>query len=133
MTKALTEVGQTLKHHFENNEAICQRVIELFQLVSNKTRFTILCALSKGDFCVQEIAEIVGVNSLSNISQQLKTLRLAGIVESRRNRTNVIYNLANEQVRHMIDYLHQEFLEAPNGVMLEDRSPLKTKRGELGL
>ena len=127
MTKVLTEVGQTLKERFENNDAICQSVIELFQLVSNKTRFRIVCALSQGDFCVQEIAEIVGVESLSNISQQLKTLRLAGIVESRRNRTNVIYKLANEQVRHMIDYLQKEFFGVQNGVTLEDRSALKTK------
>lgn len=133
MTKVLTEVGQTLKERFENNEAICQRVIGLFQLVSNKTRFTILCALSQGDFCVQEIAEIVGVESLSNISQQLKTLRLAGIVESRRDRTKVIYNLANEQVRRMIDYLRKEFFGAPNGTALENRSNVKAKSGEIGI
>jgi len=89
--------------------------------------------LSQGDFCVQEIAEIVGVERLSNISQQLRTLRLAGIVESRRNRTNVIYNLADEQVRRMIDYLRKEFLGAPNGATLEERSDIKTISGEIGI
>ncbi len=99
-----------LKDRFERNEAMCQHVISLFQLISNKTRFRIVCVLSQGDFCVQDIAEIVGAERLSNISQQLKSLRLAGIIESRRDKTNVIYSLANEQVRHMIGYLHKEFL-----------------------
>ncbi len=110
MSKVLTEVGQRLKERFERNEAMCQKVIGMFQLVSNKTRFRIVCVLEQGEFCVQEIADIVGAERLSNISQQLKALRLAGIIASRREGTKVIYRLANEQVRHMIEYLHKEFL-----------------------
>ncbi len=110
MSKVLTETGQMLKERFERNEAMCQQVIGIFQLVANKTRFRIVCTLSQGDFCVQDIAEIVGAERMSNVSQQLKALRLAGIIESRRDKTSVIYSLASDEVRHMIEYLQTSFL-----------------------
>lgn len=123
MTKPLTDAGQVLKERFERNEAMCQRVIGIFQLISSKTRFRIVCALSQGDFCVQEIAEIIGAERLSNVSQQLKALRLAGIIESRRDKTRVIYRLSSEEVRGMIEYLQQEFM----GIVEDEKGAVEAK------
>jgi len=108
--KLLNPVALEIKTQFETNDDLCKKVIGIFQLAANKTRFRIICTLAKGDFCVNEIAEIVGAKRLSNISQQLKMLRLAGLIESRRKKSKVIYSLTNEQVRHMITFLQEEFL-----------------------
>ncbi|MGJ8649632.1 MAG: ArsR/SmtB family transcription factor [Opitutaceae bacterium] len=108
--KLLNPVALEIKTQFENNEALCQKVIGIFQLAANKTRFRIICTLSKGDFCVNDIAEIIGAERLSNVSQQLKMLRLAGLIESRREKSQVIYSLTDEKVRRMIAFLQEEFL-----------------------
>lgn len=116
MTKVLTESGRRIKERFEGNDVMCQRVIGIFQLIANKTRFRIVCALFQEDFCVQEIAEIIGAERLSNVSQQLKALRLAGIIDCRHEKTKVIYSLKSDEVRSMIGYLQDRLLESESSV-----------------
>jgi hypothetical protein len=47
---------QQIKAEFESNQMVCEQVIGLFQLLSNKVRFRIVCMLLQGEACVQEIA-----------------------------------------------------------------------------
>ena len=106
----LNEIGQELRREFAQNEEVCRHVIGLFQMVSHKTRFRIVCILSRSEFCVAEIAEILGTTKLSNLSQQLKILRLAGIIESRREEKRMIYSLADERVREVIGFFKEKYL-----------------------
>ena len=71
---------ETIKARFQANEQVCTKVMDIFFLVANKTRFRILCALKYGDFCVNDIVDIIQMGKVSNISQQLRLLRMAGIV-----------------------------------------------------
>lgn len=103
-----------MKREFETNEAVCEKTLSLVQLLSNKVRFRIICLLSKGEFCVQDIAEVVGHGNLSNTSQQLKTLRMAGLIGHRRQQKNMFYHLADDRVRKMIGFLRNEFILTPN-------------------
>ena len=48
---------EEIKQRFASNEDVCGRVIETLSLMSNKTRFRILCMLAEGDFCVTEIVD----------------------------------------------------------------------------
>jgi ArsR family transcriptional regulator len=82
--------------------------MEILSLISNKTRFQILCALHEDDFCVNELVEIVG-GKISNVSQQLKSLSLAGIVTRRRENQRIIYSLSDGTVRRLLSYLQQQF------------------------
>ncbi len=107
---------QNIREQFRSNEAVCGQVISLFQLISNKTRFRIVCLLVEGEFSVQEIADTVETCKLSNISQQLKTLALAGVVEKRREQQRVLYRIADERVRNLIVFLRKQFIE--NGTNL---------------
>ena len=75
----LNQAGIEIQKEFQSNQALCGQLIELFQLISNKCRFRIICTLTQEDFCVNDIAEIIGETKVSNVSQQLKMLRLAGI------------------------------------------------------
>ncbi len=99
-----------IRDYFKRNDAVCSRVVGLFQLISNKGRFRIICLLAHGEFCVHEIMEAVGGGKLSNISQQLKTLALAGVVERRREERKILYQLKDERVRKMIGFLREQFL-----------------------
>ncbi len=107
----MTALGIKMKKTFEKNKAACQRVIGLFEFLSNKSRFQIICLLSRGEFCVNEITEVVSEGKLSNISQQLKILTLAGIVARRREGQHILYRLEDERIRRVIGFLQSEFAE----------------------
>jgi len=100
---------EEIKQRFANNEEICRQVIEVFSLMSNKTRFRILCMLVEGDFCVNEIADTIQMGKMSNISQQLRILTLAGVLEKTRDRQRVIYHLRDPRFGALIRYLEQQF------------------------
>jgi len=107
----LNDLGMQIQSEFKANNALCQKVIHLFQLVANKSRFRIVCILARGEFCVKEIAEIVGEGKLSNISQQLRILTLAGVVDRRRDQKKIIYRLVDDQVRELIAYFREQYLK----------------------
>ncbi len=98
-----------IKQRFANNEEICRQVLEVFSLMSNKSRFRILCMLAEGDFCVNEIADTVQIGKMSNISQQLRILTLAGLLEKRRDKQRVIYHLCDPRMSALIKYLEKQY------------------------
>ena len=103
----LNEVGNQLRSRFIRERSRCQRIMDMLSLVSNKTRFQILCALHEDDFCVNELVEIVG-GKMSNVSQQLKSLSLAGMVSRRRENQRIIYSLSDKSVCNLLTYLQQQ-------------------------
>lgn len=92
------------------NQASCERILKMFSLFSNETRFRILCVLKEGDFCVKEIVELVG-GKHSNISQQLKMLTLAGYLTKRRQERSIIYHLDDEKIKSTVNFLCTHFKE----------------------
>lgn len=108
MTK---EELKEIKDQFEQNEVVCEKVVGLFHLFSNKVRFRTVCMLMYGEACVQEIAEVITGGKMTNMSQQLRVLRLAGVVTQRRDKKQVLYSLADPKIAHMIEFLRAEFLD----------------------
>ncbi|MFM1941512.1 MAG: Bacterial regulatory protein ArsR [Verrucomicrobiota bacterium] len=106
----MNKLAEQVKEEFQGNELVCAKVITLFQLIANKTRFRIICLLARGEFCVNDIVEVVDAGKLSNISQQLKILCLAGLIERRRQQKRILYSLKDERIRDMIDYFRAQFL-----------------------
>lgn len=80
----------------------------MFSLFANPIRFRILCTLSEADFSVQEIVDIIG-GKISNVSQQLKILTLAGYLSRERQGKQVIYHLVDDKVRSTVTFMHQLF------------------------
>src|SRR5436190_17787876 len=95
---------QAAKEEFRKNSAVCERVVTLLHLISNKARFRIICLLSQGEFCVNDIMDVVNEGKLSHISQQLTILRLAGILQKRRHDKRVLYVIKDERVRRLIQF-----------------------------
>lgn len=100
-----------LRDHFRGNEVLCKKVVTVFSFLSNKARFRILCLLNEGDFCVQEIVDIIEAGNLSFISQQLKALMFAGLLEKRKEGKRVYYSMKDEKIRILIRFLQGQYME----------------------
>jgi ArsR family transcriptional regulator len=80
----------------------------MFELFSNEFRFKILCLLSGGERCVQEIVDALG-GKYPNISQQLKMLTLAGYLSRERREKQTYYRLESREIRDLLDFLHARY------------------------
>ena len=82
---------------FLANEDIIYEATQIFDALSDYTRFQILAALCMESRSVSELKELCHV-SQSGISHQLRLLRDRGLVFARREGQRVIYSLADEHV-----------------------------------
>jgi DNA-binding transcriptional ArsR family regulator len=90
-----------------------EEISEILKLLGNPQRLLIACLLCEGEYAVSEIEEKLGIRQ-PTLSQQLGALREAGVIEGRREAKAVIYHLADEQTRHLLDALHRIF--SPEGL-----------------
>ena len=74
---------------------------ELFKVFGDSTRIRILYALFESEMCVCDIAELLNMTQ-SAISHQLRVLKQARLVRSRREGKTVFYFLADDHVRTII-------------------------------
>ena len=74
---------------------------ELFKMFGDSTRIKILSVLFAGEKCVQEITDATG-SSQSAVSHQLRLLKQARLVRSRRNGRQICYSLADDHVRTIL-------------------------------
>lgn len=70
---------------------------ELFKVFGDSTRTKILSCLEISELCVCDIAECLNMNK-SAISHQLRILRQAKLVKTRRSGKEVFYSLDDEHV-----------------------------------
>jgi DNA-binding transcriptional ArsR family regulator len=76
-------------------------VAEVFRMLSDSTRVQLLWALADRELSVNELVERVGKPGPS-VSQHLAKLRMARLVRTRREGTQVFYRLENEHVRQLL-------------------------------
>lgn len=100
------ELIDTIKARY--SEQRCTDVQQLLSIMANPIRFRILCALREHPFTVAELVDITE-SGLSNISQQLKMMWLAGYVAKERRGKQVVYSLNDERVGAAIDVLESMF------------------------
>ncbi len=74
---------------------------DLFKVFGDFTRIRILLALFEEEVCVCDLAEGLQMTQ-SAVSHQLKVLRQAHLVKSRREGKSVFYALADDHVRTII-------------------------------
>ncbi len=75
---------------------------ELFRIFGDTTRIKILYALFISDMCVCDIAALLSMNQ-SAISHQLRILKQARLVKSKRDGKVVYYSLDDEHVKQIFD------------------------------
>ncbi len=73
-----------------------KRLVSIFSALGDKTRFRLLTLLrKKEDICVSELADEVGISN-AGVSQQLKILEQAGLVERKRNGQKICYQISSD-------------------------------------
>lgn len=83
-------------------EDVTQATVRLLKGFADETRLKILCLLRGREVCVHELVEVLPVTQ-SAISHQLRVLRDARLVTSRKEGRHVYYQLADEHVRDMLE------------------------------
>lgn len=79
-----------------------QKVSKMFKVLSDPTRITILYLLDGGELNVGTIANRLNMEQ-SAVSHQLKTLKAARLVKSRREGKNVIYSQIDEHIYKVLE------------------------------
>jgi ArsR family transcriptional regulator len=83
---------------------------DLFKMFADSTRVKILWALSVNEMCVCDLAALINMTK-SAVSHQLKSLRLATLVRSRKDGKTVFYSLADGHVRDIFEKGFEHLLE----------------------
>ncbi|MBQ6564966.1 MAG: metalloregulator ArsR/SmtB family transcription factor [Clostridiales bacterium] len=84
---------------------------DLFRVFGDGTRIRILYVLFEEEVCVCDIAALLGMTQ-SAVSHQLRILKNAHLIRSRRAGKTVYYSLADEHVRTLLsqgtEHIHED-------------------------
>ncbi|NTW69377.1 MAG: winged helix-turn-helix transcriptional regulator [Chlorobiaceae bacterium] len=82
-------------------EPLQEELAQLFKVLGDHTRIRILNALCLSELCVCDLTALLGMNQ-SAVSHQLRVLRDAKLVKSRKLGKNVLYTLDDSHVSTLI-------------------------------
>ncbi len=94
----------------EKDDRIYQLHADLCQMLSNPTRLEIIEELREGEKSVSELVSAIGVRQ-ANLSQHLSELRKRNLVVTRREGTNVYYEIAYPKIFEACDLVREVLFE----------------------
>ena len=94
------EQHSNLNHELPSEELL-QDLGDLFKIFGDTTRIRIMFALYEGEMSVSAISELLNMTQPA-ISHQLKTLKAANLVATRRQGKEIYYHLSDEHVKSII-------------------------------
>ena len=94
------DIIKAVKEKMPEEDVLCD-LAEIFKVFGDSTRIKILYVLFESEMCVCDIANLLGMNQ-SAISHQLRILKQARLVKSRREGKSVIYALSDGHVQTII-------------------------------
>lgn len=83
-------------------ENTLHRLANLFKLIGDSTRCTILFALDQKEMCVCDLANVLNMTK-SSVSHQLATLRKSGVVKCRKSGKEVYYTLDDDHIVQLFE------------------------------
>ncbi len=86
MKSAITELGPLAK---------------TFKALAHPARLLLLKRLMENERCVSDVEKCLGL-SQPNVSQHLRILKDAGLIEGRREHTRVCYRIADDRVSRIL-------------------------------
>ena len=92
------------------DKEMLEQIAELFKAFADPTRVQILSLLAQKERCVGDIAEAVAL-SQSAISHQLRILKQMHLIKFRREGKNILYSLADDHVRTILQMGLEHVLE----------------------
>jgi len=106
-------------------------VVEVFRMLADATRVQLLWALVDVELSVNDLAERVGKPAPS-VSQHLAKLRMARLVRTRREGTQVFYRLENDHVRQLVTDAVFNAEHAGGGIPPHHRREVRVLRESAG-
>jgi DNA-binding transcriptional ArsR family regulator len=76
--------------------------VDVFRALADPTRLKILECVKNGEKCICEIIPYTG-KSQPNISQHIKVLKTAGLVDERRDGTRILIKVSNPEIFDVIN------------------------------
>jgi ArsR family transcriptional regulator len=89
----VTQVQETIE-----SPVVLDRLADFYKIFGDSTRLKILSALLQGEMCVGTITEVLEMTQ-SSISHQLRTLKRARLIKSRKEGKWVYYSINDEHVQ----------------------------------
>lgn len=115
MNKAHAEQGSSrrkapLRQDENYEDGNLWELSEFFKVFGDITRLRIIHALTRSSLCVQEIADLLGMNQ-SAISHQLRILKQARLVKYHRTGRSIRYSLDDSHVQQIyrqgLEHVHE--------------------------
>ncbi len=86
---------------YQLDDDLIYTLSEFYKNMSDPTRMKIIYALTIGELCVQDIANIVNMSQTA-VSYQLRILRGARLVKFRREGKMIFYSIDDDHVSYII-------------------------------
>jgi DNA-binding transcriptional ArsR family regulator len=114
MTKERSTMNPSIELNPDAMRAAAMQACALMKVLANPDRLLLLCQLSQGPMCVNDLEAVVGVQQ-PTLSQQLGVLRDQSLVSTRREGKQIFYNIASSEALAMIQVLYQLFCGKSEG------------------
>jgi len=76
--------------------------VDVFKALADPTRLKILKCIEKGEKCICEIIPYTG-KSQPCVSQHLKVMKHAGIIDERKDGTKIMIKVSNDEIFKIVD------------------------------
>ncbi len=93
----LDQRTQTMVEDYTPDEGLLRRLGCLFSVFSDVTRLKLISALCISDMCVTDLSRVLSLNQ-TTVSHQLRLLRDAGIVGTKRQGKIIFYSIDSEKI-----------------------------------
>lgn len=102
MAKSLAFESVALRYKANRNAPrLFALLAETFKTLGDPSRVQIVWALTHGELCVGDIAELLGLTP-SGVSHHLRMLRNLRLVKVRREHRTLFYSLDDEHIEHLL-------------------------------
>lgn len=93
---------------FSMQQRTADTVSQALKVLANADRLRLMCAMSRQELCVAELANATGIGQ-PTLSQQLGVLRKANLVSTRRAGKSIFYGIADARILRVMSMLYEEF------------------------
>lgn len=92
------------------SEELLEGLADFYKVMGDQTRIRLLWALDRHEMCVCDLSVLLNMTK-SAVSHQLKALRMAKLVKSRRDGKHVFYALNDNHVREILELAMEHLCE----------------------
>lgn len=113
---AITEIEPSAAHEAGHDNSLdtdklraaAQKAVRALRVMANEDRLLLLCQLSQGELCVQDLEEALDIRQ-PTLSQQLGVLRNEGVVSTRRDGRRIYYSVTDPELLQVLGALYATY------------------------